>query len=131
MNNINYFEMKRLFFIASAMLLSAGMLLVSACGSKPKDDDAVCSSLGQDKAGASCQLYSTDNVCCDETTCTLTHDGKELQCDKPNPGDCAEVWLSQLCSTASLEERQELAQFLSARTAQLMNEVRLHSVCCY
>ncbi|MBR7067596.1 MAG: hypothetical protein IKI28_04680 [Bacteroidales bacterium] len=132
MNYINDIVMKRLFFVVSAVLLSVGMLFVSACGTKSNDNLDVCEAFGQNKGGGgACQLYSSDNVCCDETTCTLTQNGKEYVCNKTNPGDCADVWLDQICPNASLKERQELAMILSARTAKLMNEVRLNSICCH
>ena len=131
MNYIVDNEMKRLFFVASAMLLSAGLLFVSACGSKIDEDYESCTTLLNDKEGASCKLYSTDAVCCDETTCTLTHEGTEYICNKPDPKDCGDFWLNKICPATGLEERQELAKFLSAHTARLMNEVRLNSICCH
>ena len=114
----------------TSVLLTAGALMLSACG-KTTNDDPVCSEFGVDKEGASCKLYSSDNVCCDETTCTLTQNGKEYVCDKPDAGQCADVWMSQLCPTASASERAEFAALLCAKTQMLMGEARRTCLFCY
>lgn len=120
--------MKRL-FLMSAALLTAGVLVLSACGKEP-DNDPVCTEMAE-KEGASCKLYSTDQVCCDETTCTLTHEGKEYVCKNPDAAICADEWLNQICPTASKAERAEFAALLCAKTQMLMGEVRRTSLFCH
>lgn len=125
--------MKRLFlYTVSALLLSAALLALNACGSSTKNGNLdVCESLGSDREKNSCKLYSHDNVCCDETTCTLTHEGQTLTCDHPDPGICADVWLNKLCPNTPAADRAEFVAMLSAKTRVLMSEARRTSLFCH
>lgn len=123
--------MKRLFlYTVSALLLSAVLLFLNACG-KSNSNDAFCSEFGVDKSGPACKLYSQDQVCCDETTCTLTQDGEEYICKNPDASKCADVWLDQLCPDATAAERVEFVAMLSAKTRVLMSEARRTSLFCH
>lgn len=118
----------RKIFLLPVVLLCAFALVTWSCGGEPTDE--TCDNFGQDIEQGSCVIPADANVCCDETSCTLSLAGENYTCNNPNMDECINNWVDAVCgNTKSASDREVIYAAFKAITSRLMNEARLNSVC--
>lgn len=118
--------MKRIFALP-VILLCAFAAVTFSCGTPEKEE--TCDTFGQDVVQGDCIIPGNANICCTETSCTLTINGKDYTCSKPKMEDCINEWVNQICPTTKGADRDLIIATLRAMTTKLLNEARANSVC--